>query len=73
MLPVFQLLIFENLTPFNWEVVQKALTILWQGLLAIFVVIGLIVVTVKITGFVIRKIDEASKRRKDEHTDDDKQ
>ena len=43
------LLAFDNLTPMNWDVIAPALNFLWQGLLAIFVVIGLIIVAVKIT------------------------
>lgn len=40
------------------ENILKSLTIMWQGLLAIFIVIGLIVLTVQITNFCIRKIAE---------------
>ena len=49
---------FNNLTPMNMENILKSLTIMWQGLLAIFIVIGLIVLTVQITNFCIRKIAE---------------
>lgn len=56
---------FDNLTPMNWEAIQPALNFLWQGLLAIFVVIGLIIVTVKLTAFAIAKFDEAKKRREE--------
>lgn len=54
---------FDNLTPMNWEVIAPALNFLWQGLLAIFVVIGLIIIAVKLTAFVISKCDEIKKRR----------
>ncbi|MBQ2989593.1 MAG: hypothetical protein IJD59_10865 [Clostridia bacterium] len=47
---------FDNLTPMNIENILKSLTIMWQGLLAIFIVIGLIVLAVQITSFTIRKI-----------------
>ena len=40
----------------NIENILKSLTIMWQGLLAIFIVIGLIVLAVQITSFTIRKI-----------------
>ena len=47
---------FNNLTPMNIENILKSLTIMWQGLLAIFIVIGLIVLAVQITSFTIRRI-----------------
>ena len=56
---------FDNLTPMNWEVLKPALNFLWQGMLAIFVVIGLIIVTVKITAYAIAKADEAKKRKEE--------
>ena len=57
---------FSNLTPMNWEVLEPALNFLWQGMLAIFVVIGLIIVSVKLTGYAIAKADEAKQRREQE-------
>lgn len=63
MMNLFSLLAFDNLNPMNWEVIKHALNFLWQGLLAIFVVIALIIVTVKITGICIVKCAEAKKRR----------
>lgn len=60
------LLAFENLTPMNWSVIKHALNFLWQGLLAIFIVIGLIVIAVKLTSFIIAKCEEAKKRREEE-------
>lgn len=56
---------FDNLTPMNWEAIKPALNFLWQGLLAIFVVIGLIIVAVKLTSYAIAKCDEAKKRREE--------
>ena len=56
---------FDNLTPMNWEVLSPALNFLWQGLLAIFVVIGLIIIAVKLTAFVIAKCEEIKKRREE--------
>ena len=56
---------FDNLTPMNWEVISPALNFLWQGLLAIFVVIGLIIIAVKLTAFAIAKCDEMKKRREE--------
>lgn len=56
---------FDNLTPMNWEVILPALNFLWQGLLAIFVVIGLIIIAVKLTAFAIAKCDKIKKRREE--------
>jgi hypothetical protein len=60
---------FDNLDPMNWDVLKPALNFLWQGLLAIFVVITLIIVTVKITAVCIQKAEEVKKRREEEKTD----
>ncbi len=60
------ILAFDNLTPMNWDVIAPALNFLWQGLLAIFVVIGLIIVAVKLTSFAIAKAAEMKKRREEE-------
>lgn len=57
---------FDNLTPMNWEVLKPALNFLWQGMLAIFVVIGLIIVSVKVTSYAIAKADEAKKRKEEQ-------
>jgi hypothetical protein len=65
MLQFLSLLAFENLTPMNKDVIIPALGFLWKGLLAIFVVIGLIVLAVKFTSFCINKAEEAKKRRED--------
>ena len=67
----FLLAAFDNLTPMNWEVLKPALNFLWQGLLAIFVVIGLIIVAVKLTAYVIAKCDEIKKNR--EQAEDNEQ
>ena len=56
---------FDNLTPMNWEVIAPALNFLWQGLLAIFVVIGLIIIAVKITAWAIAKCGEIKARREE--------
>ena len=60
------LLAFENLQPMNREVIKPTLIFLWQGLLAIFVVIGLIILCVKVTSFAIAKSAEIKKRREEE-------
>lgn len=65
------LLAFDNLTPMNWEVLKHALNFLWQGLLAIFVVIALIIITVKLTALAIDKATEAQKRREEEKEKND--
>ena len=49
---------FDNLTPMNWENILASLTIMCQGLLAIFIVIGLIILAVQITIFSIKKITQ---------------
>lgn len=66
MLSLLSLLAFDNLNPMDWATLKPALNFLWQGLLAIFVVIGLIIVTVKLTAYVIAKCDEAKKRKEEE-------
>ena len=60
---LFSLLAFDNLTPMNWETLEPALNFLWQGLLAIFIVIGLIVIAVKITSAVIAACEESKKSK----------
>ena len=62
---------FDNLQPMNMEVLLKALNILWQGMLAIFVVIGLIVITVKIANAIIVKAENAKKEREQQAQNDD--
>ena len=62
---LISLLAFDNLDPMNWEVIKPALNFLWQGLLAIFVVIGLIIIVVKITATAINKSEEAKKRKEE--------
>ena len=47
---------FDNLTLMNLENILASLTIMLQGLLAIFIVIGLIILAVQITIFSIKKI-----------------
>ena len=47
---------FDNLTPMNMANILASLQIMWQGLLAIFVVIALIIIAVKLTIFSINKI-----------------
>ena len=49
---------FNNLTPMDWNNILASLTIMWQGLLAIFIVIGLIILAVQITIFSIKKITQ---------------
>ena len=67
MLQLFSLLAFDNLEFFNnWDVVLAALDFLWKGLLAIFVVIGLIIIVVKLTAYCIAKL-EASKTKKQQN------
>lgn len=65
MLNITSLLAVFNLDPMNWDVIKHTLNFLWQGLLAIFIVIGLIIITVKITSFIINKCTEAKKKREE--------
>ncbi len=65
------LLAFENLNPMDWDVIKHALNFLWQGLLAIFVVIGLIIITVKLTAYCIEKATEAKKRKDEQANTED--
>ena len=57
----------------NWEVIKVALNILWQGMLAIFVVIGLIVITVKLTAYCIAKAEDAKKAKESQNSQADNQ
>lgn len=67
------LLAFENLNPMVWENIQPTLDFLWKGLLAIFVVIGLIILSVKLTAFIIEKATTAKKRREETAQNDNSQ
>ena len=44
-----------GLNPLDWENIKPTLKILWQGLLAIFVVIGIIIAIVSLINFCIAK------------------
>ena len=50
------------------ETLKASLKILWQGLLAIFIVIGLIILAVQITKFCVNKAETAKKAREEEKT-----
>ena len=65
MFNLFSLLAFDNLTPMNKDVLLPALNFLWQGMLAIFVVIGLIILTVKACNYAIVKAEEMKKAREE--------
>ena len=65
MFNLFSLLAFDNLTPMNNDVLLPALNFLWQGMLAIFVVIGLIILTVKACNYAIVKAEEMKKAREE--------
>ena len=66
---LFSLLAFNNLNPMDKTVIVPALHFLWKGLLAIFVVIGLIVLSVKLTAYCVKKAEEA-KAAKETKPDD---
>lgn len=53
------------LNPLNWQNIKPTFTILWQGLLAIFVVIGLIIIAVKLVSFVVKKAEKLKTARED--------
>ena len=65
------LLAFENLNPMNWEVIKPALNFLWKGLLAIFVVITLIIITVKVTAWAITKAEQIKKEKESQKSDEE--
>ncbi|MBQ8657554.1 MAG: hypothetical protein IJ506_00275 [Clostridia bacterium] len=65
------LAIFEGLTPMNGENLVAALNILWKGLLAIFIVIALIIIAVKITSLAIAKSAEIKERAQKAKTDEE--
>ena len=54
---------FDNLKPMNKEALIPALNFLWQGLLAIFVVIGAIIIAVKLTQLAIDGAEKAKKNK----------
>ncbi len=62
---------FDNLDPMNWQVIKASLNILWQGLLAIFVVIGLIIITVKLTSLILNKVTQIKKEGEASKTPED--
>ena len=69
----FLLAAFDNLDPMNWEVLKPALNFLWQGLLAIFVVIGLIIIAVSLTKYAIAKVDEWKANRNAQQQDENQE
>lgn len=60
---------FENLDPMNTTVIKHALGFLWKGLLAIFVVIALIILVVKLTDFCVNKVTEKRNAREKSNPD----
>lgn len=50
--------IFSTLDPMNPDVIKASLQIMWQGLLAIFVVIALIIIVVQLTVFFINQMNK---------------
>ena len=65
------LALFEGLTPMNGENLVAALHILWKGLLAIFIVIALIIIAVKVTSLSIAKFAELKERAQNAEVDDE--
>ena len=62
---MFDFLLASKLTPGNWENLKIALTILWQGLPAIFVVIAIIIGIVYLVNFFTAKAAQAKKKREE--------
>lgn len=60
-----------TLTPMNKENLKASFRILWQGLLAIFIVIGLIILAVQLTKFCVNKAESAKKAREAKKTAND--
>lgn len=56
-------LLASGLTPMNPDTLKASLKIMWQGLLAIFIVIGLIILAVQLTKFCVNKAKSAKKAR----------
>lgn len=56
-------LLASGLTPMNSDTLKASLKIMWQGLLAIFIVIGLIILAVQLTKFCVNKAESAKKAR----------
>jgi hypothetical protein len=62
---------FDNLDPMNKGALIPALNFLWQGLLAIFVVIGAIIIVVKLTQLAIDGAEKAKKNKQNAKDNDD--
>lgn len=60
---LLNLLASSALNPLSWQNIKPTFTILWQGLLAIFVAIGLIIVAVKLVSFGVKKAEKLKKAR----------
>ena len=65
------LALFEGLTPMNGENLIASLTILWKGLLAIFIVIALIIIAVKVSSYIITKCAELKRRAEENASEND--
>lgn len=63
--------IFAKLTPFSWQNIKPTFTILWQGLLAIFAVIGIIIAVVWAINFCIARADNAKKEKLSKNESDE--
>ena len=63
---------FKNLTPMNMDNILASLQIMWQGLLAIFVVIALIIIVVQFTIFFINKLNKIKAEVEKEVEESDK-
>ena len=65
------LALFEGLTPMNGENLIASLTILWKGLLAIFIVIALIILSVKLCSYGIAKCTQIKQRIQENASEND--
>lgn len=58
-----------NLLEFNSETFLKSLEILWKGLLAIVVVVGIIILVTYIMQYISRRISESKEKKSDDGND----
>ncbi|MBE7067884.1 MAG: hypothetical protein E7381_01140 [Clostridiales bacterium] len=65
------LALFEGLTPMNGENLIASLHILWKGLLAIFIVIALIIIAVKLCSYCIAKCAQIKQRMQENASEND--
>ncbi len=65
--------LLAKLTPFVWENIKPTFTILWKGMLAIFVVIFIIILAVQLVNYSVNKVETMKKERAERKKGDDEQ